>query len=71
MYDGTTPPPKVFVCCQSCREHPTGSACNHASIEGLEFSDALAFPLLRHDGCTCTWAEKVAGAGPNPKLVTG
>ena len=50
--------PKVFVCCQVCREHPPGSQCDHAKLDGREYRETIAFDLRSHDGCACTWAEK-------------
>ena len=63
--------PKVFVCCQPCREHRCGFECKHAELDGLEFKENLLVTPAMHPGCMCVWAEKVSGAGPNPRLVTG
>jgi hypothetical protein len=59
MYNGSPlPPPKVFVCCQPCREHRCGEACNHSEIDGREFHDPLPMEQFTHAGCMCVWAEK-------------
>ena len=58
MHDNSPPPPKIFVCCQLCREHPPGSSCNHAQLDGCEYRETIAYELHSHEGCTCVWAEK-------------
>jgi hypothetical protein len=64
-------PPKVFVCCKPCRERSCGATCNHKKLDGCESRERAPAVSMPHKGCTCVWAEKVAGTGPNPKLVTG
>jgi hypothetical protein len=72
MYDGHPPaPPKVFVCCKPCRERRCGVPCNHNVLDGMKSSPSLATDPTTHKGCTCIWAEKVSGGGPDPRLVTG